>query len=245
MRRFIYFVATPKTTFPEDNRKAVGLGYAFDEGAEVSQCETYRGPDGEHGLLLVQGAGFISYDKRSQVWTKSANGKYWIGMTSAEPPTPADLARPEMIGGHAVKLADGHDWVVPLARILPSGTALPESLVMDKDGQWTTRPKARFAQICADAADIWAIAYEDSEDTISCAREVEIATRALALNYRVGAAELSMLEAYDTARIGHVLTALIDMPSIKKKLGSERLRISAGVTDTSQAMRPPAPTFTG
>jgi hypothetical protein len=53
-----------------------------------------------------------------------APGRFYLGVVSGSIPAPADLRRARPLQGFVVKLADGHDWSIPVAATLPKRLCL-------------------------------------------------------------------------------------------------------------------------
>ena len=159
----------------------------------------------------------------------------WIGYTNDARPGPDDLARPEQLDGHLVTLADGRPWLVPKARrwvgidgggSIQYATAVPRVSELDDAGAWQPgRIVDRFAPFWQIAADwlehvgVAAAAAEEEAGEGETARLAfdfdglhEAAVSALAINYRIGPLEVSMLGLLTTATPAAVLDAAADVP---------------------------------
>lgn len=193
-------------------------------GAALTHIGVSAGPGGKRGLIAaaeVADATRVGYYPDAQRWRPVANEAYWQGFYRDDPPGPADLARSEQIGGHTVTLADGNDWLVPVARSFPAGTRLPRALVLGPDGQLVMEALPRYAEISADAERVFA-AFIEQDESLSYQDLWDIAARALAINYRLGPWELSALRLLDTNNVQDVLSALIDMPSILEAMEAKK-----------------------
>lgn len=187
-----------------------------------------KGPDGKGGVILAvhpdnpKGKkAKCGYYKDEQTWFETE--KYWVGFDNASPPEPIDLERKEVIDGHEVKLLDGREFTIPIARTYDMGTTLPEALVLGKDGKVVAEIIPRFVEISAKAhrlADEWGYSEEEkpTED-----REFEtdearfhLAVECLSINYRIGPVEASLLRLLDTYNVVKIIGALIDSPTIKR-----------------------------
>jgi hypothetical protein len=196
---------------------------------------TDAGPEGEGTVVRRKLPGHPRrmgyYPDDGQVWeavTVAASGplaehRVWIGHESTAPPTPADLAAEEMVAGHAVRLADGAEWAIPLARVFPQGTALPESLRLAPDGKLVKGVLPRFAEFCARVERYWDI-YVATLDAVAgglAAPEWDdadawrLAVEALSLNYHLGPVEVSHLGLVNTSNLAAVIGALFDRPTVE------------------------------
>ena len=224
MPGFLYFLESGKTI------ETAGLTYALDPNATVSR-ETTAGPGARGGIVVAHKgteAGNVRYDPTGQTWRKISDGVY-LGFDPANRPGPADLQRDEIIRGYPVTLADGNDWIIPLARIFPDGMAakalpngaIPQALGLDDEGKLTKKPLAEFAEICEFAERIWDIVRADAGlldegETVAPLEDAEawkIAVKALGVNYRVGGREVSALELLTTANVMALLQTFVDFPS--------------------------------
>jgi hypothetical protein len=170
----------------------------------------------------------------------------WLGWSNAAPPTPTDLARTEQIDGYVVTLEDPSSidnsalrsaafryaeqsrqsaigncqWLVPIGRIFPEGTALPAALALGPGRKIVRTVLPRFAEACRTAGRIWdqvraAVGLLNEGEKVapmSDLEEFEAAAAILGLNYRVGAAELSALGCLTTKNLQTVLTCFVDLP---------------------------------
>jgi hypothetical protein len=200
---------------------ALGLGYVLDDGG-VAQVPTARGPDGSKGVYFAAG-GVSMRPAGLSFEVYPGKPRVWIGTDKAEPPTPEDLARGDVLKGHPVKLGDGQMWEVPVARYQAGHAGFPRRLTWSpegwKPGDVVDAYKAIWDGACdfltqllsaeANAPGGQAVEFSGSD-------EVELAARALALNYRVSPAEISMLGLFDTETKADVCLALVDFPSMKK-----------------------------
>ena len=206
------------------------------------------------GLASQISADQCRYQPDQQEWIRGTCDGVWVGRwRDAPPPGPADLARPDQIQGHAVELVDGQTWLVPVARgwLEQDGelrwyVALPQRLER-RDGTWQAGgvlPRyARLWQIAERWEAQWAAAYaaavarESGDETdqaetgetllrleLPLSDAADLAAEVLGANYRVTAAEISLLGLFADATPAAVLDALIDRPTrlawCKKKLQS-------------------------
>lgn len=219
MPGFIYYAKTSLNVATPGLRDGLGLSHIACESDRVEnrQC---LGPEGS-GLLFqrrVGGEPTLRYEPGKQEWVKCDGGKFWLGYTKGERPTPDDLKRTDGPGGFPVKLGDGHTWIAPVITALPAAFGL-------SDGQIITTHDDRFAGLRDDADRVYRRAMADavvqnggepdpSVDQITREECFDIACRALAHNYRVGRWELASLKAITTDNMASILEALIDLPTI-------------------------------
>lgn len=109
-----------------------GLSYAFDTGRPPTARECNRGPDGGEGVVIadvVVPAHKIVYFPEKQTWRQVPGIdelRPWAGFYSEERPTPAELAKPEMLQGHWVPQQrpwthGGGRRVSPKSKRIPGG----------------------------------------------------------------------------------------------------------------------------
>ena len=216
MSRFIYAIGGKKPDL-----EGAGLA-AFFDGAIVSQRGCMTGPGGRPCTLLSIGTESkeLYYKPDEQIWNKSLNGKYHIGFYTDRPPQAAELQRPEQIAGHEVTLND-QKWRIPLARIFPEGTMLPQSLLMGPDGKLISKIIPKYAEFSARSEKLWKyVAFltglADEQASITEEELWLTAAEALDLNYYVGPDEINAMQLLTTANMRQIFEAVVDMPTILK-----------------------------
>lgn len=128
--------------------------------------------------------------------------------------TPPALSRRSQVSGIAVQLGDGHSWVVPTVRRFPTGTMLPQRLVL-MDGEWCSAVFDKYLPLCDRVSKLWD-EYTKAHE-IDFGDFVQVACEALSVNYRVSAAEISILNLLNTENVQHdVFYALVDMEAAKR-----------------------------
>ena len=229
MAGFLYFISGGHAVNAELLAR-VGLAEVFSgESPAFRGCS--NGPAGLGGVIcaapesaLAPGGKLpaIGFFPERQSWRPAPGEKFWLGAEAANPPTPADLARPQQIGGYRLTLEDGTSWLVPIARSFPRGTILPKRMILGEHGELVWEPLPRFAAFCADAERIWddfrrafgLLAEGEQVEPLSVDDARDLAVRALAVNYRVGLAELAWLGCLTTLNQVKILDAVIDLPAI-------------------------------
>lgn len=206
MTKFLYYIAGGAS---KADLKNLGLAHLIDASLAVTSVTGFE--DGSAGTLLSEDA-TSGYNPTTQTWQN--RGKYWLGFHTDNPPLPHDLARADMIDGHKVKLEKDWEVTVPLARRFPMGTALPVALLIGVDGELITKPLPRFAALSAGADKIFDT-LAMAEGSIQYTELFAIIAQALAVNYCVSVAELSVLEVITTSNIVTLAEALIDMPTLR------------------------------
>jgi len=218
------------------------LGYAFE--SESFACnDTAAGPDGGPGTTFAVGGDgvVVTYPPDQVTWQKHETADYWVGLE--RPHTPGDLAREEMLPGHWVRLADGQDWLVPVARGAGEEDGkpvwyehLPRRLAR-KDGDWVA------GEVIKRYEPLWSIgkAFAEMDDQMDV---FDAAITALSFNYRVGTTEALLLGLIDiSGPVSHaasrILEAVIDGPR------REELQKKRALTSTTSDGEPDSGEDTG
>jgi hypothetical protein len=195
------------------------------------ESDVHGGPGGKIGRIYAVGEGPVGYYPDTQKWEKVSNDEtdtYWLGV-DRDDFSPSDIERGELIDGHLVTLEDGNKWLIPVARVFPIGTRLPEALILGPGGELVSEVLPRFAQFSKDADR----AYDalTGEGELSIADAWEIAVKALSLNYKLDRQEVSLLHLLTTTNIMEILKAIVDLPAIlemSKKKAEESSSIDNG-----------------
>lgn len=251
--------------------EALGLGYALGVGDPDARKITANGPGGQAGSLAVvqsnPDAGEACrvdtlYEPAKQVWRKGPSGKYWVGYCKDRRPTPAGLARAKLIDGEWTPLGQGggdQEWLIPVARSIVRGTTLPKGMVLGEDFEtWAPAELPEFLELCNHAGRAWEVLTGADVDVesgkITChipyADGMKICVAALAVNYRVGPIEVSMMGLTNTD-MWAVLRALCDVPMVERVLADRKKKegatsgsspTGAGSPDSSPDTSPPSAT---
>ena len=230
MGQVLYYVPDVGTMKAE-RACELGLGHVFAEG-DLTYAGWQNGPSGP-GVLFAHGqAGFEAAGACE--WTAAPDAAYWIGFLRSDLPRPQDLVRAKVMPGHPVCLADGNLWTVPVARLLDGAPALPRRLTWDGASWQPGDVLERYADLFGAACRCWDALSQDGEVTFD--ESCDVAVLALAINYRVGPAEVSALGLFDNTSHIEVVKAMLDWPAleeVKKKLDSGELSSVPGDTDSS------------
>lgn len=271
MSHFLYFLADRTSKPSAEELAALGLAYAFDAAVECR--EAHRGPDGHAGVVLSASDRGLGFFPDRQTWRRMDRGtegqrdgenppvspslspSIYLGYSPAALPTPDELARPEPISGHWLKLDDGHHWLAPCAR---RWEEFEDRLLWDYNfprrlsyqaGRWAPgEVKPRYARL-------WelAVAYETAaQAALDEAPEEasgvsfrfdeidELAIGALQINYRVGPHELDVLGIYDVAARQQIIRALLDTPTWEQWLKKKLAAAARGGASSSSGPAPPS-----
>lgn len=265
MTGFLYYVdGRQRITAAEAT--AWGLGYAFPDGHVVCSEYSGAGPGGTQGCVIGTDAARLGYWPDRQTWRplwrspgETPAPPLYVGWWTAEPPTPADLVVPEPIPGHLVKLRDGREWLIPLAREYSGGAwhrALPGALTR-LAGQWVSGDiDSRYARLWDISAEFYSQMFggtlgQDHVLRFDFAGANDAAATVLGFNYRLGAEEIAALGLFDDqlTAAAAILKALIDFDTFlawqKKNQPPPTAATSsspAGERAMLPAMDPPGPT---
>jgi len=238
---FLYFVAGRQAA-PAELLEEVGI-------AALPQSTAWApfgdGPGGEGGVIVAAAGTRLRYAPDEQTWRPVARGlggesesdgeadapAYWIGFETGRPPGPEQLARDEMIPGHAVTLADGRSWHVPIIRDAAGACGLPMRYGLDPQ---SGRPAATLGDEHLrlwDAALGVLAALADAEENddgqivlglgMSEADAMRLAADVIGLNYHASLAELLAVGALDGPGIFNVCRAMSDFDGLVALLDAE------------------------
>jgi hypothetical protein len=129
-----------------------------------------------------------------------AEGRFWMGRPKGEPITPESLLRKNHHGGAVVELADGGEWLIPVADKLPRNWGLndygvPARFVPERF-EWYCRKTAEFAFL---------IRNHKLGADIEFPEAWTFAVAALSMNYRLSAEIIDWLGLLND----HVIVLLI------------------------------------
>ena len=234
MSGFLYFIPGGRGAGAE-TLEAAGLGDLLN-GLSLSNGQIDKGPGGVGGVLIridKDQAPRLRYAGDTQVWRECAGGKFSLGYDREHPPTPRDLARPDLIDGHSVILEDGNKWLIPVARVFQTGGPPVFRLQLGPDDQWIVGEAiGRLRNIHKDAESIWSTSCaqlqgagesdEDATTDISLSVEADIAERALAVNYLLSRREIDALGLFSSSNVTDVALALVDFPTIKRIMETQK-----------------------
>ena len=249
---FLYFFVTDAQRVGPAEFEAAGLGHALTgEGPDCRQ--TTAGPDGRGGVVAVPShpnAPPAKFEKDKQTWrklpTRWVEGKEltsYVGFYNDRRPGPADLARKRQIAGEAVKLRDGNDYVVPIARSVVRGSTLPRELVLGDDCvTWQPQDLPEFFALCGAAEEAFRLFHDGEADAdgnlqVSIPYDVgmRISVLALQANYRVGPVEVSMLRLFADEDMAKVMRAVCDLDAYEQVMESRAKKESASGSSSTAA----------
>lgn len=240
MSGFLYFLpSAAQGNISYDDLKRYGISHIVDSPKDSLIHRGCMGPENIQGVIVgAEDRWDFGQVKMNDQLTWKRFPKVvgpdgltpWLGWYEAEGmPTPIELARLNQIPGEHLTLADGNDWLVPVARDI-EGCKLPVAFDLDDEtGEWVrSKVRREYAAIWKHASDYYTAyivaamaAREKGETVVSFNIEdgESLVVDALAVNYRVSARELASLGVLSTGIVQKVANILCDWgDSAKKKL---------------------------
>jgi len=234
-----------------------GIDRVFADVDGAKECSISelagRGPGDQSGVILAYQSPETDLPRRigyypKEQWWEQVGELLWVGIDTAEPPTPEDLRRKVQHNGYRHTLA-GAEWLIPVIRRPDKSTELPCSLKWDAAGNVITPIKQEYRGYWEASAEIckWFFADDDDEGDkpkhVRQAEALDFAVRALGLNYRFGRSEQNLLEPIDAGNVMEILALTVDLPSVlsaKKKGGEVAANLKPGGAASSATIDPPA-----
>jgi len=231
MGHFLYYIPNVPAASEKDLAEA---GAAHVGPVKIGQID--RGPDGNAGILLANAAANVRLrvDAENTRWIAPAAGrKFAIGYRPDDPPGPEELLRDDAIGGRPVRLADGNEWIVPVARFASAMPTTELGVVygVTDGGEPTSTIAAAQAELWDMAGELMEMLFAEAalaeeqknnadakmgDEAMTPERGIEIATAALAANYRVTEIEVRALEILSAAGVAEIHRTLIDLEGYVK-----------------------------
>lgn len=195
--------------------------------ASLASLNTFKGPDGGNGLLVMIdhkdfGAVNLSYDADKQNWAKVSD-YLWIGYWQGRMPTPELLLRPKSIGGEEIEIND-QKWIVPICG--PRIHSLPTTWRFNGSGEWSEEVSNDYRSL-----------MEESEKTLeeirrsrdpgydhneAIKKHAAFCARMFSVNYHVGRYEVSILGAITDASIVQIIRASTGQISYEREAEREK-----------------------
>lgn len=176
------------------------------------------GPNGNPGHLLYY-APFgtqlktAGYSKDGQEWIDC--GDWWLGWEKGKKPGPEELERGSLVSGYDRILNDGKGWHCPTARRWTQtgymgNVPVVRTLIGGKKG---VKLKLEYQEMWELSATVW---NQFQQREVDGFEQFEMCVTFLAVNYRVGAEECSVLELFDDSAVVEVIKAVIDYDMIEE-----------------------------
>ena len=217
MATFLYFIPEKVMILTQELLTKYHIEYAFAESKSHTLREAF-GPNGKQGIVLCDKRGFspeeVTFNADLQDWQQVPNSDAWVGFYRDRRPTPKDLLRKDAIASLPVKLGDGNEWQVPIVRRYVTTDEeqfwmrmVPSRITWDAYGNKCYDEPARKYESLVKIAERW-IGDRFTTGVIHLDTE---AVDVLSYNYRIGIAEASVLNLFDSETEKAVLDATIDL----------------------------------
>ncbi len=183
------------------NGEGVKKHLAYLDAVQVREITNGPG-ENVRSVFSIADAPMPAFYPDKQEWKCCNGGKLWIGWTTDAPPRPEDLIRAEPTDGTLVRLADGHDWLVPRLKFFPW------------IWEWSTNGEKEqvYARQYRKLVDDTQAAYDDYQNIntggVKLDRMLDIIARAISVNYFAGEAELVALGAIGNAELERAFVVL-------------------------------------
>lgn len=254
MAGFLYFMPNHRGPISPAILAEFGLSHIVDQGDKTHGCECVaNGPGGQPGMTVGR-LGSLTHEEIRQSdaveWVRfpkpHAAKQAWLGWYKDRPmPTPLDLARKVQLPGETITLADGHKWLVPIARDFEGACKVPRCFDLDEEtGGWVpSKVRSEYAKLWAHAVAVYTAQMEaiaslaDGEDSVryTIPDDEALVADSLAANYRVSARELATLGVLASGLVQDIASIIIgqyisptDAADAKKKLDQPDGRPSPG-----------------
>ena len=234
MPEFVYMVEVPSGGLPEKVARLTGL---LDRLPKGIRAKSYDGVLGR-GVLCVHESGVsdsrFAVDMDRQEWTvEEVEGvRVHVGMWLDWIPTEADLRREKVLDSDAVSFPSRREvWLVPRLRARDGAACLPHAYSVGSAGaaatvarqyrhldscgerlfrQWEFETVLRDEGVDETTAEYGRRVVEHMGDhAITVADQIRIAVEALSANYRVGPAEVGLLELVTEHTLPDIVAALL------------------------------------
>lgn len=245
MAGFLYFLPGAKQSELADGTQlSAELMRRFQLAEVLRDCSSVPdhvvgreavGPDDEPGLVLTisdgNPSGAWGYKPRQQEWRKAEDGsKRWVGWLTQDPPTSEALKRRTALTPRwVVTDAKGNEWSIVTARSSESQSAMLPCDYTFRAGKMeavvqsayrdlfelSARVYDHMAALLADEDDEFASNLKSEDWLVRCAVEV------IAANYRIGIAEVAVLQELghsliSTENVNQILACFIDRPLMEE-----------------------------
>lgn len=220
MRRFLYFLpGLPGANAGMLAERGLLNRFTSSGSSLLEHCITAcpEGPAGG-GCIVALGQRPAAYEPGSQRWIEGE--KCWVGIEDA-PPRPDDLVREVIISGAPMQLGDGEFWTAPIIRrwngawFVPN---VPQAMgKVTKDGRTGVefRIRPEYAGVDEIAGRMFELFLAGS--AVSIDQLLQDASELLAVNYRIGPEEASLLGLFDEKNAVAVISQSFDRATIERE----------------------------
>lgn len=168
-----------------------------------SSCNRYPATmEASGGVLLYHGDDVpprmdaVGWRNMKEITGDELHADVFLGFVEGKKPGPADLLRRKTLAGNGLKLADGNTYQIPVALAYTDDGApvqlLPGAISM-QGGRWMKVLHDEYRALTIQSISLVASLTE----TGGMGFDPDFAVKVLALNYRIGPAEVSVLGLFD------------------------------------------------
>lgn len=220
--------------------------------APMVRSEPVAGPDGIGGYLVGESSGGVPrYEPAAQTWVpRDAQKKQWAGVYRDALPGPDDLRRDpvDMVDGVPAVMADGQRWTLPRLLYVDGTVALPQLIIPGINGGIARKVMPRYEALCARGVVLWEMLMYSARlrdakpsRTLTEDEQVILLWDCLALNYRVGPAEIGLLGLTSDRLLGLHLSLLMGVDMLAKLQEASMPGKSRGPAESETSGGPGAP----
>ncbi len=249
MASYLLFLPNTKGADPAQLARVGLASLHADRGPEFAEC--FDGPEGCGNLAFwsVKGVSPVLQAKEYD-WTPAPADKalglpqkrFWLGVPKGQKVTPDACQREAKRPGYWILAADGQQWEIPAAAKLPHKHGLNEQgefarIVADQYRDYWSKSEKFAIQFfeALDRLDILAGQMQMPEEKVefTLSDTWDFCCQALAINYRLDPAIVSMLGLIDDDFMANAVKAAIDLPVLidcKKKDVAATVSIPLGLS---------------
>ncbi len=242
MANFLYFLPG-EAAVNEAVLEKYGLSDRFRSGYEWRGC-TPAEKDGQlcvpgtNGAVDIEGtlvglgtASDVRFRASDQIWERveEPGRPVWhLGYYRESPPKEADLQRAFLLDGYSIELGNGERWSLPPVRRHPEGTGLPSRLKLKADGGVEQELMDEYRALFDEVSDYAETYYggllkaETGEAGEPPDFPLAVAYKLIAVNYRVGRAEINALGLVTSENLPMNAWVAIDLPAFYRVAGDEQ-----------------------
>ena len=219
---FLYFAETSEPL------QAIREARFWDVSPEsLPDVRADKGPGGKPGVMLISPGEHrhYGYHAGDQEWVNC--GDWWIGWDKTAKPKPEHLQRSTLVEGMETKLNDGNVWQCPIIRRwegLAFTPAVPQ-VVGRINGEFVAEVMPRYREVWELSATVWDKFAAKSNITVGELFSACVAF--LAVNYRVGDEECTVLQLLTSTTMQEIVTAGLDLATITAVIDEEKKSLSS------------------
>jgi hypothetical protein len=178
-------------------------------GEVVMGCGHKESPSGQPGKMFgwPKVGDSIIYKPAEQTWLHNKHFGYWIGIWNEKPPTEPDLRRDKTQKGRYIELGpEGQpsNWKIPIAG------EVDQRIHFEDDGSVRYVPIRKYAGFVDDVQKIHDSAV-DGFYRFSRADEIQMAMKALRINYRITTEVVNHLDLLSVANVSTVFQTVLGL----------------------------------